>query len=264
MDVVILKGKDTPANGWELLMTLRSLSRYSSLGQVYIIGYCPDWVNKDHVIHLDFPDPYSDKDASLLNKLIRVAWEDSLSDDFLLFSDDQPLLSLVHDDDFQPYVVEDLAKRKSFETGWQKRLKTSRDVLAKAGLTTFNFEGHIPYPINKQKARELMNYPVLSGKLTIFTAYYNYSKVEPVWGINDVRANLWKTTEIHKVGQAVDKKFASLRTDSMTNWAVVRLLEKMYPKPCAYELPDREWSIWTPEKQDVLVSTFKGISQLVI
>lgn len=263
MDAVIIKGKDTPANGWELRMTLRSMSRLQGLGKVFIIGYIPPWVNQDALTFIPFPDPYAAKDANLLNKLLRLAQEDSLTDDFVVFSDDQPLLSPVYSDDFQAYYLEDLKDRKRFDTAWKRRLRDTMDILHQGGATTYNFEGHIPYVVNKEKVKELLNWPILNGKMTIFTTYFNCHGIKPVEGIDIVRANLHKPTAVGDVGMAVYKKFASLRTDSLDNWAVIRLLEGMYPEQSVYEKDTEDWSLWTPQKQSAMVTACKGAENLI-
>lgn len=263
MDIAIIKGKDTPANGWELRMTLRSLSRLQDLGRVFIIGYIPTWINQENVTFIPFPDPYGAKDANLLNKLVRLSTEDSLNDDFIVFSDDQPLLSDVYSDDFQAYGMEDLKDRRKFNTGWMKRLRDTMDVLREAGMPTYNFEGHIPYMVNKDKIRDLLNWPILSGRMTIFTTYFNCHGIPPVEGIDTYRANLHKPTPVGEVGMAVYKHFGSLRTDSMANWAVIRLLEGMYPDKSPYETDIERWSLWTPQMQSAMVTACKGADNLI-
>ena len=244
-------------------MTLRSLSRLQDLGQVFIIGYIPTWINQDEVTFIPFPDPYQSKDANLLNKLLRAANEDSLTDDFIVFSDDQPLLSPVYSDDFQAYAMEDLKGRKHYNTAWKRRLRDTRDILDSKGATAYNFEGHIPYMVNKEKVKELLNWPILNGSMTIFTTYFNAHGIPPVEGINIVRANLHKPTPVGDVGMAVYKQFGSLRTDSMENWAVIRLLEGMYPEKSPYEKDTEGWSLWTPERQSAMVTACKGADNLM-
>ena len=70
IDVVYKLGLNPDwGNYEELRHSLRSLCNFENLGNVFIVGQKPDWIQE--VIHIPALDSYKrNKDANLINKLI--------------------------------------------------------------------------------------------------------------------------------------------------------------------------------------------------
>lgn len=156
IDVVYTLNDESNSNNNELRYSLRSLSRFANLGNVWIIGYLPKWIDPTQVIHLPASDPYlCNKDANLISKLIYVCSQPNLSDRFLWFSDDQVLLKDVDISHFErPLVANKHYYRINIPDAplnrWLSRLKRTRDVLKERGFKYDCYEAHVPYLLDKK------------------------------------------------------------------------------------------------------------------
>lgn len=150
-------------NHEELKYSLRSVERHlSGFRNVYVIGYKPHWIK--NVIHVPNNDPYkSCKDANLINKMILACTLPEVSDQFLNMSDDYIFL---RDMDMSYFSIPgynqslvDLAKGAQNPNKWQRRLLKTLEQLGSEGKTSFCFEAHMPYLIDKKDyAQILFNY----------------------------------------------------------------------------------------------------------
>lgn len=87
MDVVYVLGKGSLANDDEIRYSLRSVEQYcEDLGNVYIVGECPDFLC--NVTHIAYEDKHKRPWKNTLDKVKYVSSLDSLTDDFLLMNDD--------------------------------------------------------------------------------------------------------------------------------------------------------------------------------
>lgn len=90
MDVLYILGKGSKHNNEELRYSLRSLEYYCGgcLGKVYLVGECPDWVNKERVTYIPFADKYDRKCKNIWAKILYAIDHSDLPDEFLISSDD--------------------------------------------------------------------------------------------------------------------------------------------------------------------------------
>src|SRR5688500_13003685 len=135
MDVVYFLSNESTWQDGELRYSLRSIEKnLQQPGKVWIIGHKPAWIR--NVRHIPFPDPYkSNKDANLILKLIRLAIESDLSNDFIAMSDDHYILKPTAKDFFDTvYYHEKLTRNTSFGTSkWSLRLKRTHELFHKMG-----------------------------------------------------------------------------------------------------------------------------------
>ncbi len=133
----------------ELRYSLRSLSLFTSIGQVFIVGHKPEWVQ--NVIHLPLSDPYKhNKDANLNNKIVLACCDQRLSDQFILMSDDQYFLQQTSTGELRPVISNNSHKPKSKDQ-WNRRMTRTLKHLQKRGHSTNVFEAHCPYLLEKAK-----------------------------------------------------------------------------------------------------------------
>ena len=165
----------------ELRYTLRSIEKnFINLGQVYIVGYLPEYLT--NVKHIQASDPYKhNKDANLINKAIIACLDDSISEDFLFTSDDQVFLKPVNYNFFTFPLIDnrqlgfDRTKRLN---RWQTRLQRTEIALKQRGYEAHCYEAHIPYLYNKKKYPEVLlsyDYGVDLG-YTVSSLYFNSIK----------------------------------------------------------------------------------------
>jgi hypothetical protein len=187
-DLVYYLGVGSAADNWELRMSLRSfVQHFKDLGHIYIIGYVPAWLDRDvkGVTHIPMEDAYkSCKDANLLQKLVRAALIPELSDKFIRSSDDQLLLRPSGTEDFKPFILEpedfvagQIKKKLDGKDGynkWHKRLFRTHLELKARGFTGHNYEGHIPYPFDKERIPSVLNFDYGSGNgYTVQSLFFN-------------------------------------------------------------------------------------------
>lgn len=92
MDIVI-PYKNSNSNGLELRYTLRGIEKYfPDLGNVFIIGDCPDFIQ--NIIHIPATDSKERqyKALNIKTKLLLACEDNRVSDSFAWFSDDHFLL----------------------------------------------------------------------------------------------------------------------------------------------------------------------------
>jgi hypothetical protein len=81
-------------NNLELRYCLRSIEKHlSGVDEIFIIGYCPDWVQ--NVIHIPADeDPRNRfRDRNIMNKMVMACKDERVSDNFLMVHDDHFLLA---------------------------------------------------------------------------------------------------------------------------------------------------------------------------
>lgn len=161
----------------ELRYSLRSLSYFKELGNVWIVGSKPDWIK--NVRHVPMVDAFTCKDSNIINKLIRVCLHEDLSENFLQFSDDQFLLTHCTIQDFMYPVKSNLQfeienRGVTEYKGWQKQLIDTCVLLHSMDLPFDKYEAHCPYLINKRLyPGTMIKYSFEDQKLCGNTLYFN-------------------------------------------------------------------------------------------
>jgi hypothetical protein len=148
MDVVIPLGTGSTWSDNELRYSLRSLEVYHNVGNVYIIGHKPSWIQK--VIHIPAHDvPGAEhKEYNILRKILTACKMPSLSQDFIFMNDDHFLLGPVPTPCYQQTLEETVLKRSSHDSYYFALDNTLR-ALIKADRPTNNFDVHCPIVYNK-------------------------------------------------------------------------------------------------------------------
>lgn len=180
VDVVWMLGKGSSVNDWELRMSMRSFRCYYKAEAVFwLIGHIPDWVDRELIRCIEWPDSYrSNKDANLLNKAVRMALEPDLSDKFILCSDDHLLIKESEPDDFKWWHLGEIKTASEASNPWQVRLFNTAQKLRAQKLPTFNYEGHVPYPVYKEWCREALRFDYGAGRgMTVFSTILNAARV---------------------------------------------------------------------------------------
>lgn len=246
-------GSGSEADDWELCLSMRSWrDNFTDADTNFvIIGHRPNWL-ADHplVTHIPHPDPYKhNKDANLIQKLIRLSITPEVSDPFIFCSDDQFLLRHTTFAEIQtPRHLGDLAAEKwvkkpetTSENTWQNRLYRTYKELKKRNLPTLNFEGHIPYVIHKKDVARLLEFNFGEGNgLCIHTLLFNAAGIsgEPISSAR-IRASLHGANLSESI---IDDKlfkkgnlFANIGPDSLRCRHLVQSLQALFPNPAPWE-----------------------------
>jgi len=238
MDVVYTLSSASAWNDNELRFSLRSIcDNLKDLNQVWIIGHKPKWLT--NVRHIPFPDCYKgNKDANLIQKLIRVCQEPDLSDQYVFNSDDQYLLQPVHSRELKNWCLGNMMTQTVDRPNrWHQRLLGLRDKLAEKGFPAFNYEAHIPYIHDKrQYPKALLQFDYGAGVgYTVNTPYFNvindrHHVIEPY-----VRCRLTQPMDQTKIEQEMDEKLILNHNDPALNANLKQILKEKFPHPSPFE-----------------------------
>ena len=234
-------GKGSHTNDWELRYSLRSFFlNYQCQSQAWVIGHCPAWLDTSMVRHIDWPDPYQvNKDANLLNKAIRLAFERELSERFIFCSDDHFLIRASGPEDFLHWHCGEIPLSTTEDkNSWHQRLVTTGRKLRQAGYSALNFEGHVPYPVEKAWLAGALRFDYGAGAgMTLFSTILNCAQVEAAH-INSQRIRGWlggPLTSEQIASKLATNQFAC-STNDLTLPGLMPQIEALFPEPCPWEI----------------------------
>lgn len=189
VDAVFVIGTGSIDNNEELRYALRNLdANCKFVRDVYICGFCPNWVDKSVVKHLNWPDRFSHaKDANIIDKLRHACEHEGIAKRILFCSDDQFQTHPCKWEDFYPRYL------RRFEKGdrwyddkrrvWHARLRKTleRDLKRReeAGLNVhdvFYYQPHIWMQIDRDKFinyAKWCNYETRDDTI-IASGYFNF------------------------------------------------------------------------------------------
>lgn len=187
-DVVIPLGVKSYGNkDFEIRVAVASIKKYfKCLNRIIIVTQVnPIKSLGDDIVWVYADDIYThDKDANIIHK-IRTAIENvkDLTDDFIMWSDDQFITRDTHWTDTVPRYIKiyDESTKSYFDNMankriWWKRLQKCFNRFPNNGFGCKFFNPHIPSPMNKHKFIEMCNtfpYQTEDG-ITIYDLYYNF------------------------------------------------------------------------------------------
>lgn len=157
MDIVYSLKSDY--NGQELRYSLRSLENVPH-DKVFIVGgIMPDWVNREMVINIPFPQQ-ANRYLNTTFNLLKACNTFSLSDDFIYFNDDFFVLEKIQNptEEFNLYNGFLAEKAKGKNNDWHKAMAETAKYLSQfySILKPKNYELHTPFIFNKHKLKYLL------------------------------------------------------------------------------------------------------------
>ena len=235
-------GNESKLDDWELRYSLRSLvDNYSNLERVWVVGHCPKWAKG--VSHIEMPDSYrSNKDANLVAKVMRASLEPTLSEKFIMMSDDHFILQPTLDSDFHPFYNKDMSNmpKDSFASNkWAQRLRRTKEVLEKKGLPCRDYEGHIPYVLEKSKVHVYLNFDYGHDiGYCVFSLYFNSVDCGTPLHINEgnTRAGFYgePPEKKHFKNEFKVKRFLNFNDNSFCPM-IKAAVEKKFPRATRFE-----------------------------
>ena len=237
IDVVIPLGVKS---GWgqheELRYALRSAEMFvPDLGRAWIIGHRPPWLKPEY--HISHPDPYKqNKDANLIQKVIRVCGIPELTEDFIRMSDDQLFLA-----PWKPhqYYLEPITE-KMFDRHpkkWYDRLRNTCKALSSVA-PLYNFDAHIPASYNKHRFIEVVsqyNYGEFPG-MCINTLYMNSCGGDKQQLPPEVRLGVASPTSLDELVKRSKKALFCNYVDKGISDGFKHWVKSLLPKKSRFEL----------------------------
>ena len=250
-DLVIPLGIGSTWNNNELRYALRSYDKYfKNLGNVYIVGdkaYIDGelpWLTGVEIVHCGDPNRRN-KDANIINKVLKVINEYPVTKDFIRASDDMLLLKEV--DELLPFYSFDMRKKEQAwwrGNRWKQRLKRTMRILFVKKKTTFNYDVHIPMQVSAKQFKKIFvdtdpyNRFNMSIGFTINSLYYNVALTEHQQLDLSTRLDLDKVSI--EVANILVKKMIGKTYLIYNNHGLNQVLRdaivKKFPDPCRFEL----------------------------
>lgn len=216
----------------ELIHSVRSVVQNFPFYKIWFVGGCPEGVIPDGHIPIQ---PVSKIKNVNTNRMMRAVCDIPLiTDKFAFFNDDFFVMDRV--EELPPYyygtLEETSAKIKTKygkETVYTDLLDAAASVLKGAGLSTFNFDLHMPMIIDKEKMREIIKmFPNIPCKRSLYGNYYGLAEI----GVEKA------DVKIHDFGDCVlDDKFVSTDDQSFAKGVVGKAIREKFKTPSAVYEP---------------------------
>lgn len=230
MDIVYLcrKGENE-----ELRYSLRSVAKNLPESRVWLVGYKPRWYSGDFI---SVPD-ISSKFYNIHNLINHIAFDDQISDDFIMMNDD---FFITKPMDTVPVYHGGLLldKIKNYEklnpsSPYNVMLLRTYNSLVKSGISQpLDYDIHIPLPFNRTKLRK-----TIIEKGLPRSTYGNLAGIggEYMPDVKTYSNNSRMSDRSHDFLES-DLPYISSE-DGSFNSILDGLLREMFPEPSKYEYP---------------------------
>jgi hypothetical protein len=151
-DICIPLNNRSTVNNLELRYCLRSIEKHlSGVGNIFIIGHCPDWVQ--NVIHIPAEeDPRNRfRDRNIMNKMVAACKDERVSNDFLMVHDDHYLLADYEAGKFPYYHMGPM--NEGYGQYGDTKKNTVSILCREINDQINNYDAHCPIVFNKQRFR---------------------------------------------------------------------------------------------------------------
>lgn len=213
-------------NNEELRYSLRSLEKNMPYGNVWLIGYRPEWYRGNFIKLEDV----SSKFENIKNCIKKITDIKEISEDFVLMNDDFFACNKINTIQvFHGGLLEDKIKRYKELRMSSKYIRlleiTMKDLLKYGIKNPLDYDIHTPMPINKNKLKE-----------TFPLAYFprsGYGNIADIGGsmINDVKIYSDKTK-----GNINTKKLPDfISTEDQSFVKIKPMLESLFSIPSKFE-----------------------------
>lgn len=246
--VYILKESETNR---DLIMSLRSIEKFCTYRDVWIIGYKPSWLTNIKHIHTEQAGNTKWRN-SCINWQTACECPD-ISENFVLMNDDFIALRPIHDWENSLNVclgnVTEEAERwrkKAKPSRWQNGFMFAEELLIKChAKSCYNYESHLPIIINKEKylkflnmnpIKEFMETPKVLHKRSVYKNLFPDENLSFPHKIKDVKLNLgYDLTDSY-----LKENWISVFDDVIGNYLkfpkINKFLDNMFPDKSSFEL----------------------------
>lgn len=223
-----LNNRSTQKN-LELRYCLRSIEQHlRGVGDIFIIGYCPEWVTG--CIHIPAEeDPRNRfRDRNIMNKMLAASKDERVSDDFLMIHDDHFLLKDYEAGVFPYYHCGPLVP------GEGQYGKTKQNTLNILGQIN-NYDTHCPILFNKGIFMK-------SVPLIDWSQWYGYCLKTLYCGVNLIMGEYMEDIKIRmplkadEIKQAIaGRSWFSIGDRCWTEGGMKEILQTLYSNKSRYE-----------------------------
>lgn len=247
IDAVFVIGTGSKHGNEELRYALRNVERNCPFVRtVYIVGECPEWVNRDEVVHLPWRDRFRfAKDSNIIDKMVHACESPGIARKILFCSDDQFQTRVCSWDDFAPVWLREYDKDDTWYTDldreWHARLRRTleRERLRRVAMGMgeggiYYWEPHIYAPFDRDlflKYAAWSDYEHRDDTI-IMSGYFNF--IGQRGRKNDDHAFIWSDKDFERGTTHI------AYTDDEPYDTAMRYLHAHFPAPCRFERVPRE------------------------
>lgn len=230
--IIIPLNNRSTQNNLELRYCLRSIEQFlSGVGDVFIVGHCPDWVTGCIHIPADEDPRNRFRDRNIMNKMLIACKDERVSDDFLMVHDDHFLLSDYDAGAFPYYHCGHMVP------GQGQYGETKANTVALFCHDPYerisNYDAHCPILFNKDK--------FLKVTKSDWSKWYGYCLKTLYCILNGVQGEYMEDIKIRMpltkeeiMLQLVNRRWFSIG-DRCFSDGMKEVLQTLYPTPCKYE-----------------------------
>lgn len=232
IDIVIPLGARSTQKNQELRYCLRSIEKHlTGVGNVFIIGYCPEWLTG--VIHIQMQeDPRNRfRDRNIMLKMQEACKDQRVSDNFLMVHDDHFLLSDYEAGAFPYYHMGPMNEGH----GQYGETKQNTKSLLSFAESFNNYDCHCPIVFNKELFMR-------SVALADWSKYYGYCLKTLYCVMNGIEGEYTtdikirmplKANEIKQ--QIASRNWFSIGDRCFKEGGMMDVLNELYPNKSKYE-----------------------------
>lgn len=219
----------------ELRHSLRSLSENLRHDRVFFAGYKPSWVQ--NVIHIPVTQVAGQKHPNSLRNQMAAYTHPDVSDTFYLFNDDHFIMQRFERMPILNWgnLNHAIDNCRSLGDSFRKSMVTTRNILMERGLSTINYQLHIPCVIPKDQLVQVFTdfeSPAPNGawlhQVTLAGNIYN-------WGGESYREDV-KVHELYELPSDLSRRdFLSTSDRSFQYGMIGDYIRERFPEKCRYE-----------------------------
>lgn len=232
MDIVYILGNGSPWGNNELRYSLRSLALYArNVGDIIIVGECPDWVKDVH--HSYLPDPFSRKADNAWYKLKNICRHHP--EPFVLMNDDFYLLQGTDFETIPKYADGDisaLVSKYDRKAPYPRCQQATAYVLASNGHPQRNYALHVPIIIRPEIIKPMFKHFSIQPGISFRNLYGNLC-TRPHVELPDLKINT--PMELQEIDAMLKDKMYFSIGDSFLNDTGKNYLANLYPNPSPWE-----------------------------
>lgn len=228
-DIIIPLNDRSTQRNLELKYCIRSIKKHlSGVGNIFIIGHCPDWIH--NVIHIPADeDPRNRfRDRNIMSKMVIACKDERVSKDFLMVHDDHYLLTDYEAGTFPYYQCGDLVP------GEGQYAHTKQNTIAILGEVK-NYDTHCPILFNKERFMR-------SAALADWSKWYGYCLKTLYCVMNGIEGEYMDDIKIRMplkvdmINQIIaGRSWFSIGDRCFTDNGMKEVLQSLYPTPSRFE-----------------------------
>lgn len=237
IDVVYIVGKGSTWSDNELRYSLRSLQMHlKRYGEIVIVGHCPAFINREEITWLPYEDKHKNKARNIMEKVANACLFNQLSEKILLMNDDYYLNQAIDAPTYQYYFKNTMeqAMKANSHNEYLWHLKSTYDVLLRAGKPTKNFDTHCPIIYNRRLLIDTIkqyDWTIKNG-YTLRSLYCNTLFIE---GVEHVDCKMNRNRLEGEIYKMIKDRDCFSTGEQGLNKSMQNVLKQLYPQPSKFE-----------------------------